>query len=143
MAVSFLTNKDKADIEGKLGTKANIADVAELIAKAVKVEKGSYVGDGNKGENFKSKYPFNTPPNMVIILAKEITTTRNSGIWVEGASWLGVNSFSNSSSGSPGSINCSMTNSTLSWWTDKSADEQLNRDQAEYIIMGFYWGDKI
>lgn len=131
MAVNFLTNKDKAEIEGKLGTKASKADVAELLAKAAKVEIGSYTGGGSYGSSAPNRYTFDDSPQMVIICSESHNTW---GMWVNGCNWLlqyrvGVDEGNK--------LDATLNDNTLTWYIDTDANEQLNHAGYKYMVVGF------
>lgn len=131
MAVNFLTNKDKAEIEGKLGTKASKADVAELLAKAAKVETGSYTGTGSYGSSAPNHYTFDDSPQIVVIFD---ATDDRWGMWVNGCDWLfhyevAVNSADE--------LNATLNDNTLSWYHSSSASDQLNSAGHKYMVVGF------
>lgn len=125
MAVNFLTNKDKAEFESKLGTKANKADVAELLDKGAKIQKGDYTGGGWAGEKNPNVLNFDFEPQVLFI--QPVGGANSQHVWKNGC----VSARYDNSSTTDIFIN--WNGNSVSWYvTGNNNTQQLNSSGKKY-----------
>ena len=105
--------------------------VEDAIANAgPKFAMGSYVGTGTHGLNNRTSVTFDFVPKMVFVTVKS-TITNKFFFWFTGVTSVQAR---DANSG----MACSLTEQTLSWYSNNSAAEQYNSSGTIYNWLAIY-----
>lgn len=110
-------------------------DIFDIIGSTrLRMQRGSYVGDGNYGADFPNRIPIDERPAMVIIVyAKQMI------LYIEGMNAWAISSGKEYVYSDTNDLTFTMSDNAISWY-GKSASGQLNSSQTEYTYYLYMGG---
>ena len=120
-----------------LATARSLISTAQDTADSkCKIMSGSYVGTGTYGSGNKNSLTFDSPPKMLIITSPGSTFANNIRsygllLYIFGFDGLAPSTFTNKSDGFY-MVTISGSGNTVSWYSDESAQYQLNKSGVTY-----------
>lgn len=113
-------------------------DVFAAIATQpqLKIETGTYTGNGTYGTSYKNSLTFGFVPKLVIICPNSTSYSAEGWTpWIAGQTNVRSRIYVSSSTVSGDFCTCTWSNQTIEWYNSTGAERQLNRNNVTYYYI--------